>query len=203
MYFMLAGRPPFRATGAMGVLHRICNEQHRSLEQINNDVPIEVVRLINRLLAKDPTYRFDTMHVVESELEKLLAALQSGGLSLPRKTNRWLSKIAIATRALTKRSITIAIPAVLGAVVAMLLVWQFVLPYYLASKSRPLSIRRMTDQLNDSIREDSQLQNEMDRIERELISIQFPSLAPEIPNDVFGAQVRSVEERIKEFKSQH
>jgi len=202
MYFMLAGRPPFRAAGAMGVLHRICNEQHRSLEQINTDVPIEVVRLIDRLLAKDPTHRFDTMHVVESELEKLLAAMQSGGLSLPRKTNRWLSKLAIATNALTRRSLTVGIPAVLGAVVAVIFIRQFVLPYYLAPKSRPLSIQRMTEQLNESIREDSRMQVELDRIERELISIQFPSHAPFIQSDVFGAQVRSVEDQIKEYESQ-
>ncbi|MEQ1826194.1 MAG: serine/threonine-protein kinase [Pirellula sp.] len=85
MYYMLTGRPPFRASGAMGVLNRICTEPHRSIEQVNSDIPIEITQLIDRLLSKDASDRFASMHVVEQELEGLLAALQSGRLSLSRR----------------------------------------------------------------------------------------------------------------------
>lgn len=203
MYFMLTGRPPFRAKGAMGVLHRICNEPHRTLEQINPDVPLEVVRLIDRLLAKDPSHRFDTMHVVENELERLLAAMQSGGLSLPRKRNRLLNQTACVMVSWTKRSISYAVPALLGAAVTAILIWQLVIPYYQASTAKPISIRRMTDQLNEFIREGSQMQADLNRIDRELFSIQIHSFSPVTRSDDFEAQVREIEIGIMDFESQY
>ncbi len=54
LYFMLAGHPPFRASSAMAVLHRICQFAHRPLIEVNRDVPIEVSQLVDQLLAKKP-----------------------------------------------------------------------------------------------------------------------------------------------------
>lgn len=85
MYFMLTGRPPFRASGAMAVLHRICSEPHKSLEQINSAVPQEVARLVDKLLEKSSSARYSTASEVERELGTLLAAIQSGCLSVKTK----------------------------------------------------------------------------------------------------------------------
>ncbi|MEQ1827067.1 MAG: serine/threonine-protein kinase [Pirellula sp.] len=89
MYFMLTGHPPFRAEGAMAVLNRICNTEHRPLEQINNEVPCEVARLVDRLLSKNPSERFESAHAVEEELKRMLALIQSGQMTL-RPKKRWL-----------------------------------------------------------------------------------------------------------------
>lgn len=98
MYFALAGRPPFRASNAMGVLHRICNDAHRPMEQVNEDVPIEVARLIDRLMAKSPSDRFPSMHAIHDNISKLLESLQSGRLSISKQsadtsivTRKWTS----------------------------------------------------------------------------------------------------------------
>ncbi len=202
MYFMLTGRPPFRASGAMGVLHRICNEPHRSLDQINSDVPVEVIQLIDRLLSKDPSHRFDTMHIVEAELEKLLAALQSGGLSLPRKYNPWRSKISTSMNVWTKRTLSVGIPAVLGATVAAILIWRFAIPYYETPQRQPMSIRRMAEKLDESAQEGLQLQADLDRIERELYAMQLPTFVPVQPSDNFETQVKAIEANIKLYESQ-
>jgi eukaryotic-like serine/threonine-protein kinase len=82
MYFMLSGHPPFRADGAMAILHRICHEAHRPIDQVNTEVPYEVARLIDRLLTKSAVDRIQTAEIVEKECCKLLTLLQSGGLSL-------------------------------------------------------------------------------------------------------------------------
>ena len=37
LYFMATGHPPFRADGALAVLHRICHEEHRPVWQTNKD----------------------------------------------------------------------------------------------------------------------------------------------------------------------
>ena len=85
MYFMLTGHPPFRAENAMGVLNRICHDPHRPIEAINADVPVEVSNLIDRLLSKSSKDRFPSAIAVEKEVDRLLALLQSGGLSLQRQ----------------------------------------------------------------------------------------------------------------------
>jgi serine/threonine-protein kinase len=94
MYFMLTGHPPFRAENAMGVLNRICHDPHRPIEAINADVPVEVSDLIDRLLSKSPKDRFPSAIAVEKEVDRLLALLQSGGLSLQRRGQR--KKMAVS-----------------------------------------------------------------------------------------------------------
>src|SRR5215212_1761658 len=57
LYFMATGRPPFRADGALAVLHRICRERHRPVWQLNKAVPDELCDIIDRLLEKKPGRR--------------------------------------------------------------------------------------------------------------------------------------------------
>ncbi|MFO1063449.1 MAG: protein kinase [Pirellulales bacterium] len=90
MYFMLTGRPPFRATTAMGVLNRVCHEKHRPVQEINPEVPREVSQLIDRLLQKKATDRFASTEELTTTLGHMLAGLQSGKLRLrvvkPKRT---------------------------------------------------------------------------------------------------------------------
>jgi len=203
MYFMLTGRPPFRATSAMGVLHRICNDEHRSIEQVNEDVPHEVVLLIDRLLAKNPTNRFDTMHGVETEVERLLAALQSGGLSLLKRKKKKAIAIGPAMGEWIKWLVALVITACLGAMVATLSIWLLVLPNYRVPFNKPSRNRSAEEQWRNAIREDMQFQREVDQIERELFWLQQskPILVGP-PNDNFERDVQDIESRIKEFESQ-
>ena len=83
LYFILAGRPPFRASGAMAVLHRICQTPHRPIQDINPEVPGELADLIDRCLEKDPQKRFQSADQLHNRLSELLAAFQAGQLSLP------------------------------------------------------------------------------------------------------------------------
>ena len=202
MYFMLTGRTPFRATGAMGVLHRICNEEHRPIEQINTDVPIEVVTLVDRLLAKDPAMRFDTMHNVETELERLLAALQSGSLSLAKRQKLGTNRIWSTKRVWTKRAIAFGLPACLGGLVAALLIWQFAQPFYREPIRKSQSVRTLSEELNRSISEDMQFQFDVDRIERELLLLeQTKPIQIGTSNDHFERNVQAIESQIKEYES--
>jgi eukaryotic-like serine/threonine-protein kinase len=86
IYFMLTGHPPFRASGAMAVLHRICNETPRAIDQINSQVPVEVIQVVDRLLSKSPDQRFANATDVEKELARLLSLVQSGRLSLKSRS---------------------------------------------------------------------------------------------------------------------
>ena len=202
MYFMLTGRPPFRAVGAMGVLHRICNEEHRSVDEINAQVPREVSNLIDRLLCKDPAKRFETMHVVELAIEHLLAALQSGGLSLSKRNSK-RGKVNWPTFSIwAKRTIAFGLTACLGGTIATLAIWQFAMPKTPTSVPRTLSIRSAAEQLDKFVREGSQLQIDADRIERELQFLQQPSPTPtEIHQDRFFQELQGLESEIQAAES--
>jgi serine/threonine protein kinase len=76
LYAMAAGRPPFRGDSAMAVLKRVCEIPHRSVRELNPDVPDWLEAVIDRLLAKDPSDRFESAAEVADLLEKGLAHLQ-------------------------------------------------------------------------------------------------------------------------------
>ena len=198
MYFMLTGRPPFRAIGAMGVLHRICNEEHRSIEEINSQVPQEVTKLVDRLLCKDPSKRFDTMHVVEQEIETLLAALQSGGLSLTKRKSKHVKPTWRAWNAWTKRTLALGLMASAGGALAAIAIWQFAMPISLPPVSRTLSIRSSAEQLESFEREGQRMQADADGIERELLLLQQSSRSQmEFRQDRFLQEVQTVEAEIR------
>jgi serine/threonine-protein kinase len=76
LYTLCAGRPPFRADTAMGVLRRICDEPPRALRDVNPDVPMWLEAIINKLLAKSRDGRFQSADEVARLLERCLAHLQ-------------------------------------------------------------------------------------------------------------------------------
>jgi serine/threonine protein kinase len=84
LYFMATGRPPFRATGTLAVLNRICHEPHRPLWQLNSAIPDELIDVIDRLLAKKPGRRFASAEEVAQHLAALLSRAQQQGLGRRR-----------------------------------------------------------------------------------------------------------------------
>ena len=91
LYFMATGHPPFRAAGALAVLHRICREEHRPVWQWNKDVPDELSDLVDRLLEKKPGRRFASAEDVRQKLASLLSHVQQHGLGR-RRFAGWRSK---------------------------------------------------------------------------------------------------------------
>lgn len=76
MYAMFAGRPPFRAESAYGILKRIAEESARPLQDVNVDVPGWLVGVIEQLHAREPNRRFQTATEVEMVLSECLAHVQ-------------------------------------------------------------------------------------------------------------------------------
>jgi WD40 repeat protein len=94
LYAMGTGRPPFRASGSMAVLKRVCEDTPRPIQEINPEVPAWLAALIARLHAKDPAERFPSAAAVGEVLSRHLAHLQQPALgtmtdwmpSAPRRT---------------------------------------------------------------------------------------------------------------------
>jgi WD40 repeat protein len=79
LYALCTGRPPFRASGSLAVLKRVCEEAPRPIREINPEVPGWLVQIITRLHAKDPAQRFASAAEVADVLSKHLARLQQAG----------------------------------------------------------------------------------------------------------------------------
>ncbi|WP_417382868.1 serine/threonine-protein kinase [Gimesia sp.] len=77
MYFMLAGRSPFRAETTMGVLNRIGKDTPRSLRSINAEVPSWLEEIVTKLLEKPREDRFQSADEVSGLLNQWLAHLQT------------------------------------------------------------------------------------------------------------------------------
>ncbi len=60
LYEMVAGRRPFRGEHDQAVLYGILNETPKPLTQVRSEVPPELERIVEGLLAKDPGDRYST-----------------------------------------------------------------------------------------------------------------------------------------------
>ena len=76
LYFMCTGRSPYRAETTMGVLHRIVNDDPRSIQAINPDVPVWLQSIIQRMLQKDADDRYQSAEEVADVLGGWLAHRQ-------------------------------------------------------------------------------------------------------------------------------
>ena len=92
LYFLLAGRPPFREATAMKVVLAHVQNVPTPLTELRSDIPAELWAIVQKLLAKDPTQRFQT----PSELVQALTPLALiGGLGFSGSSQTWTVKILL------------------------------------------------------------------------------------------------------------
>ncbi len=110
-YHMLTGEPPFRADSAVALALKHVNEQPVSLRVRRPDIPIELERLVLKLMAKSPADRYQSAAEMLADLAKIRASLQptlgsigdEHAISLPRvdETAKAGSGSAVALAATT------------------------------------------------------------------------------------------------------
>ena len=76
LYAMCTGHSPFRAETTFGVLRRITDNEPRPIREINPDVPEWLCAIIDKLLAKKPSERFQSAEEVVELLENCLVHVQ-------------------------------------------------------------------------------------------------------------------------------
>ncbi|MCU0719281.1 MAG: serine/threonine protein kinase [Pirellula sp.] len=96
MYAMCTGHAPFRAESSYGVLRLITDQEPRSIQEINPDVPDWLCAIVARLMAKQACDRFETAGEVSRLLEECLAHVQQPSITplpkalLPQASNRFI-----------------------------------------------------------------------------------------------------------------
>ena len=91
MYTLCTGQAPFRGETLMGVVHRVCEDQQRPIQELNAQTAPWLAALIDKLLAKDPDSRFQSADEVAAILEEELAYLQSP-TNMPLPDRDWWKK---------------------------------------------------------------------------------------------------------------
>lgn len=93
MYELLSGQPPFTAGNFAQLVRKIVNDEPPSLTSIRSDLPNEVVAIVERALAKDPSQRYQSGSDLASALVTVFPSLaggsgeksEAGNLSMARK----------------------------------------------------------------------------------------------------------------------
>jgi|CZKY01.1.fsa_nt_gi tetratricopeptide (TPR) repeat protein/tRNA A-37 threonylcarbamoyl transferase component Bud32 len=106
-YEMLTGTRPFHAKTAVGMAARILQDEPVPLRRLNSKIPLELERIVLRMLRKDPRQRYTTASEVLADLRRLRAA-RSRVLLLAR----YVGKAVSSKRSL--RWAAVALAVVLG-----------------------------------------------------------------------------------------
>ena len=75
---MIAGRPAFRGRDAGAIMDAVLHFDAVALIERDRTVPAEIVDLLRRLLAKDPSRRTSSAEALREEVRSLIASLGSG-----------------------------------------------------------------------------------------------------------------------------
>ncbi|MDP7035183.1 MAG: serine/threonine-protein kinase [Planctomycetota bacterium] len=70
-YHMISGQRPFQGNSPGEILHKVAHEEPEPLEEIDFTIPEEVVRICQRMMAKDLNRRYREMGMVVKAFEKL------------------------------------------------------------------------------------------------------------------------------------
>ena len=94
-YYLLSGKAPFASASITRTLKSHADRQAKPLPQLRDDLPTELVQIVERMMAKDPAERFQTL----SELAKALTPLSIGGQSAAGAFESGAAKRSEATAA--------------------------------------------------------------------------------------------------------
>ncbi len=78
-YHLLSGSPPFRAATAFALAYKHLNEDATPLQNLRPDLPPSLIKVVHRLMSKDPAKRFQDARAVLSELKRIEKSGESGG----------------------------------------------------------------------------------------------------------------------------
>jgi len=103
LYEMLGGRHPFKGESGLTIASAILNEEPQPIAKVIEDVPEDLQKAVDRMLAKDAGKRYPSMAEVHADLKKTLEEIQG------RKVRPFVKPLRLAVTA------AVILAAVLGA----------------------------------------------------------------------------------------
>ena len=97
LYALCTGQAPFRGSSSMATLKRVCEQTPRPIQTLNPEIPSWLVKIIDRLHAKDPANRYGSAAEVADLLGRCLAHVQQpASVPLPSELLPVRSRRALA-----------------------------------------------------------------------------------------------------------
>ena len=78
-YHLLSGSPPFLAATAFALAYKHLNEDAPPLQDLRPDLPPLLIKVVHRLMSKDPAERFQDARAVLTELKRIEKSGETGG----------------------------------------------------------------------------------------------------------------------------
>jgi formylglycine-generating enzyme required for sulfatase activity/serine/threonine protein kinase len=121
LYEMATGVSPFRADSVMATMRRLVDDTPQAMASLNPELPPWFVAIVDRLLEKDPSQRFDSAKEVSELLESCLAHLQQpSSVSLPTVLPKPAHRRAWLPRVIRFQGVLAAIAALGAGLLAVL-----------------------------------------------------------------------------------
>ena len=86
LYEMLSGQVPFKGEYEQAVLYAIMNEEPEPVTGLRTGIPLELERIITKMLAKDPAERYQGMADLVVDLKKVKKDSKPGITPVKKKT---------------------------------------------------------------------------------------------------------------------
>jgi serine/threonine protein kinase len=100
LFELLTGEKPFHADSIAALLYQIANIDHPDVREFNKKVPLSVVRIINKALAKDAAQRYQTAGQMEEDLRNCLKSW--GSTETPAPVSATLTSVPAPEETLKK-----------------------------------------------------------------------------------------------------
>jgi serine/threonine-protein kinase len=96
-YHMLTGEPPFRADSAVALAMKHVSEQPLGLRVHRPDIPVELERLVLKLMAKSPVERYQSAAEMLADLSRIRGSFQTAVASIAEENALSMPRAEIAT----------------------------------------------------------------------------------------------------------
>ncbi|RMD86526.1 MAG: tetratricopeptide repeat protein, partial [Calditrichaeota bacterium] len=78
LYEMLTGQRPFGGHYEQAIIYSILNEDPEPISELRSDIPDELIRIVEKALAKEPADRYDSAQVLLLDLQNLKSGKPTG-----------------------------------------------------------------------------------------------------------------------------
>jgi serine/threonine protein kinase/tetratricopeptide (TPR) repeat protein len=113
LYEMITGQLPFKSEYEQAVIYSILNEQPPSLKTLRSEVPIELEKIVETCLQKDPSARFQSMAEILMELKRIKKDTGSQDTAPRPRFKKWPAKLKIIWTVLSGLILAAGIAAVI------------------------------------------------------------------------------------------
>jgi serine/threonine protein kinase/tetratricopeptide (TPR) repeat protein len=141
MYEMITGRRPFNGDYEQAVLYSILNDNQQPVTGVRSNVPMEIERIINKLLAKVPDERYQHVDEIAADLKRFRRELSSG--------SRDVKSSAPPTRKFIKKKPVIILAVGIILVAAFFLIRPFLFEDINVTNPLPIAVIAFNNQTGD------------------------------------------------------